>query len=209
MICTCISETNFEKCQKALENCAMAEIRLDVTHFNNSQIAKLFSQSKAPLIATFRPTDISDTARHIALKAAIITGATYVDIEFDAPYATELITFAKENDCKIILSYHNFQATPSTKELKEIAQKMQALQPDFLKIVTFANASIDTLQVLPLYETTENLIAFCMGDHGKYSRIAAYYLKTPFIYAAPDNACTTADGQLTVSEIKSILSLLN
>ncbi|MDR3350500.1 MAG: type I 3-dehydroquinate dehydratase [Prevotellaceae bacterium] len=202
MICTCLSKCDFETCLQALAACEMAEIRLDTIPCNTAQTVQLFGQAKIPLIATFRPGGVSDAARFEALQTAINAGAAYVDIETDAPYLAALMQAARKTKCKIILSYHDFERTPDNGELQRIVAQMHALQPDFLKIATCAHSIADAERILSLYATEKNLLAFCMGKTGQYSRIKSLSLGAPFIYAAPDNGAATADGQLTVSELR-------
>jgi 3-dehydroquinate dehydratase type I len=202
MFCTCLSKCDFETCRQALAACEMAEIRLDAIPCTPAQIVQLFSQATIPLLATFRPNGAEDTVRFEALRTAVNAGAAYVDIESDAPYRTALMQAAKEAGCKIILSYHDFERTPPLDELQRRVTQMRAAQPDLLKIVTYAHAAADAERVLSLYETEKNLLAFCMGKEGQFSRRKSLALGAPFIYAAPDNGAPTADGQLTVSQLK-------
>jgi 3-dehydroquinate dehydratase type I len=202
MLCTCLSQCDFETCLSALAACDMAEIRLDTIPCTPAQIAQLFSQATIPLLATFRPNGADAAARFEALRTAINAGAAYVDIETDAPYLAALMQAAKKANCKIILSYHDFERTPSLDELFRIVAQMRAAQPNLLKIVTYAHSTADAERVLSLYETEKNLLVFCMGKEGQYSRTKSYALGAPFIYAAPDNGVATADGQLTVSQLR-------
>jgi 3-dehydroquinate dehydratase type I len=201
MICTCIAQCDFETCRQALAACEMAEIRLDSVPCTPAQIVQLFSRAKIPLIATFRPTG---AARFEALKTAVNAGAAYVDIETDAPYLTALMQEARKAKCKVILSYHDFERTPGNEELQSIVMQMRASQPSLLKIATYAHTAADAERILSLYKTEKNLLAFCMGKEGQASRIKSCSLGAPFIYAAPDHGVATADGQLTVSQIKQL-----
>ncbi|MDR3134396.1 MAG: type I 3-dehydroquinate dehydratase [Prevotellaceae bacterium] len=204
MLCTCLSKCDFETCRQALAACEMAEIRLDTIPCHTAQIAQLFTHAKIPLIATFRPNGATAAARLEALQTAINAGAAYVDIETDAPYLPALMQAARKTACKIILSYHDFERTPGDGELQRIIAQMRALQPDFLKIATCAHSVADAERILSLYKTEKNLLAFCMGKEGQRSRIKSYLLGAPFIYAAPDHGAPTADGQLTVSQIREL-----
>lgn len=203
MICTCIAQCDFETCRQVLAACEMAEIRLDTVPCTPAQIVQLFGQAKIPLIATFRPNGVADATRFEALQTAVNAGAAYVDIETDAPYLVALMQEAGKAECKVILSYHNFERTPDNDELQCIVAQMRASRPDFLKIATYAHTAADAGRILSLYKTEKNLLAFCMGKQGQYSRMKSCSLGAPFIYAAPDDGVPTADGQLTVSQIKS------
>ena len=56
------------------------------------------------------------------LKIAIESGATYVDIEYEAPddYRNDMIEFAHSHQCDVIISYHNYERTPELDELEKI-----------------------------------------------------------------------------------------
>jgi 3-dehydroquinate dehydratase type I len=204
MLCTCLSKCDFETCRQALAACEMAEIRLDTIPCTLVQIEKLFGEATPPLVAVFRPNGADDAVRFDALQTAITAGAAYVDIETDAPYLAALMDAAKQAGCKVILSYHDFERTPDNDTLQQLVAQMKALQPDYLKIATFAHSAADAARVLSLYETEKNLLAFCMGKEGRASRITSRLLGAPFIYAAPDNGPATADGQFTISELKKL-----
>ncbi|MCD4744826.1 MAG: type I 3-dehydroquinate dehydratase, partial [Bacteroidales bacterium] len=121
MICVSIAESTLDDNIKAIQNEELAEIRLDLTDLSDNEIKILFSQP-VRLIATCRKGKYKDEERKHKLMQAIKAGATYVDIEIETSvsFKKELINFARENNCKIIISYHNFELTPSRKELIKI-----------------------------------------------------------------------------------------
>src|SRR5512145_2987146 len=137
MICASIAEKDVEVCLKAIEKVEMAEIRIDLAEFNDVEIRKVFSQRKK-LIATCRPGKIKDKDRALMLKVAIESGATYVDIEYEAPvvYKNDLIDFAHSHQCDVIISYHNYEKTPDLDELEKIVQECYAQGADLAKIAT-------------------------------------------------------------------------
>ena len=59
MICTAISEKDFDTCLKLVSFYDLAEIRLDMTRFDEAQVKKLFSSHKN-LVATCRPEGYTD-----------------------------------------------------------------------------------------------------------------------------------------------------
>jgi 3-dehydroquinate dehydratase type I len=79
---------------------------------------------------------------------------------------------------------------------------------DVLKIVTFARSFEDNLKVLSLIpyarEKKQEIVAFCMGEKGKMSRIFAPLMGAAWTYASLDRKRTSAPGQLTVGELKEI-----
>ena len=125
MICTTIQNRNLEQIYEALEQCEMAEIRLDRCDLSPKDIAELFT-SDVPLVATCRISEIAATepslkdlpqqsreikAMQIAEKRlvrAIEAGARYVDVELEAQkqMSKRVRSAAHENGTVFIRSYH-------------------------------------------------------------------------------------------------------
>jgi 3-dehydroquinate dehydratase type I len=61
---------------------------------------------------------------------------------------------------------------------------------------------------MALYEKNKNIIAFCMGQIGTITRIAAPLLGADFTYAALESKLATAPGQLIVDEMKDIYKMM-
>ncbi|AAL81816.1 3-dehydroquinase [Pyrococcus furiosus DSM 3638] len=129
----------------------------------------------------------------------------YFDVELYSNIVEDVINLSSKIGSKVILSYHNFSKTPSYQTLQSILDSMIELEPDIIKIVTYARDFRDNIEVIKLYENSENLIAFCMGEKGKISRIFSA-LYSPFTYVSIDNS--VAPGQFTVGEMRKILELL-
>jgi 3-dehydroquinate dehydratase / shikimate dehydrogenase len=74
---------------------------------------------------------------------------------------------------KIILSYHNFLATP--KHLSVILDKMILQSSYAYKICTTANSSSDSYKMLrfvqKMHKSGLNIIGICMGEYGRITRI--------------------------------------
>jgi len=209
MICVAISDKNISNCLVALEQVEMAEIRLDLTGFNIEEIEKVFSLPKK-LVATLRPDKCSDEERIIKLKTAIKAGAKYVDLEFESPedYRKELIGYAHRNNSDVIISYHNFKNTPDTYILNKTLKDCFNYGADLAKIVTTAVVNMDNAKILSLYNNPGRIIAFCMGEMGKLTRIIAPFLGAEFTFAAMDEGDATAPGQIKYSDMKSIMDKL-
>jgi len=79
---------------------------------------------------------------------------------------------------------------------------------EVVKIVTLARSLEDNLKILPLIPLArgkkQDIVAFCMGDKGKMSRIFAPLMGGAWTYAALDQRRTSAPGQLTVGELRQV-----
>ncbi|HEX2395090.1 MAG TPA: type I 3-dehydroquinate dehydratase, partial [Bacteroidales bacterium] len=138
----------------------MAEIRIDLAGLKNDDIRKVFSSGKK-LIATCRPGKINDDDRKDMLKIAVEAGATYVDIEYEAPpeYKNELIDHAHKHQCDVIISYHNYDRTPELEELEKIVHDIYIQGADLAKIATHVNMNRDNSKILSLYKAPGRLVA--------------------------------------------------
>jgi 3-dehydroquinate dehydratase-1 len=206
MICVSISDRDIEKCIESLDKVEMAEVRIDLTEFNDDEIRKVFSQRKK-LIATCRPGKIKDEDRIEILKTAIESGSTYVDIEYEAPvtHKNDLIAFAHRHQCDVIISYHNYDRTPELEELEEIVDNCYAQGADLAKIATHINVNRDNSKILSLYKAPGRLVAIGMGDLGRISRIVAPFLGAEFTYASLNDREATAPGQISYERLSQFI----
>jgi shikimate dehydrogenase len=161
---------------------------------------------------------ISVERRRIAiLKDAVVRGADFVDIEVDtaASLRNELLSLIKEYNSRtgMIVSHHDFQRTPPVKKLKEIFHACVLAGADIVKIVTFAKSPQDNLKVLDLIpyarRKDHEIIAFCMGEAGRMSRIVAPFLGSRISFAPLEHGAESAPGQLTVDEMRHAMDLID
>ena len=228
MICTTIQNKNLEQIYEALENCEMAEIRLDRCELSAKEVDELFT-ADVPLVATCRINEVAETeptlqdpkltpqsreikAMQIAerkLVKAIEAGARYVDVELEAQkqMSKRIRNAAHENGTIFIRSYHDFEGTDSLEALKAIVEKCHYHGADMVKIVTTARSQDDVDRVLALYDwysgeyPNGGLIAFCMGEEGRQSRLECLRKGAPYTYAALTEEEAAAPGQWPTDEM--------
>jgi 3-dehydroquinate dehydratase-1 len=142
------------------------------------------------------------------LEEAIDLGAEYVDVEIGTERSLLQSLIANKRGTRMILSSHDFQGTPSPKELRRLCDRMTRLGADIVKIVTFARSWEDNLLILSLIpyarKKKQEIVAFCMEEKGKMSRVFAPLLGATWTYAPLNKNRTSAPGQLTVLEMKNI-----
>ena len=234
MICTTIQNRNLEQIYEALENCEMAEIRLDRCDITEKQIDELFS-ADVPLVATCRIAEVADRtealkdlpeqsrkirAMQIAerkLIRAIEAGARYVDVELEAEkqMSKRVRQAAHENGTIFIRSYHDFEGTDSLEALKAIVEKCVYHGADLVKVVTTAHVAEDADKVLALYDWCRSysderiaaladggLVAFCMGEAGRQSRLDCLKAGAPYTYAALTEDEAAAPGPWAAEDMK-------
>ena len=238
MICTVLKDKNFDELLSAIDECQMAEIRLDSCEITEDEIDELFSSADIPLVATCRIAET--TKKHPGMSpvavaalcekrlvAAIKAGASYADLEIEAPKENvkRIKAACTDNGTLLIRSFHDFTGTDSVEALKAVVEKCVYHGADIVKIATTATSEEDAARVLALYddpsvltppqtgrhaapapETTEGrLIAFCMGEKGRTSRMECLKKGAPFTYASLNENETAAPGQQTASEMSERL----
>ena len=216
MICTVIQHRNLQEILDILEHCEMAEIRLDRCSLSDNDIRLCFS-SDVPLVATCRVGEVlasdsflnSVSASMVAEKrlvAAIEAGARYVDVEVDAPrsMAKRVRRAAMENGTVFIRSWHDFEGTAPLPALRSMVGKCLKEGAEIVKIVTMAQCAADAGNMMSLYDGAAPgaLLAFCMGDYGRETRLGCLKKGAPYTYAALDAGDVAAPGQFTADEMR-------
>ncbi len=207
MICISIAEKTLENCILAIADAELSEIRIDLTDLSVDDVKTLFKKHGNKLIATCREGKHENTARLELLQVAINAGAKYVDIEIEADksYKEELVNCAELNDCKVIISYHNYDETPDKQELDKIVEDCFKDKAYIAKIACMANSTKDAARILSLYDSDKKIVAFAMGELGKVSRVSSLLLGAPFSFAAVSKDKQTASGQLDKLSIVKII----
>jgi 3-dehydroquinate dehydratase I len=211
MICVSLGNISFDQCKKLIADEDLAEIRIDLLQLTENELVDLVKVGKK-VVATCRKNErFSDSERIKWLKIAIEAQADYVDIEYEAPkdFKNQVIEVAKQHNCDVIISYHNFEKTPELDELKKIVTESFQMGANVAKLATMANDRMDNVKMLSLYEEDKRLVAICMGNLGKISRILAPYFRAEFTFAALVKQQGTAPGQLTKIELVDMINRLN
>lgn len=207
MICVSVQNKELSEIQELLQGLEMAEIRLDRCSLTDEEIDTLFSQSDVPLIATCRMAEDSDAPA--ILERAIKAGAKYVDLEMEAPAAVgrRIRQACEEWGTVLIRSYHNFDCTPPLPVLESLVERARSFGAEIVKVAVMAASEADWSVVSALYNTFEagSLVAFCMGEAGRKSRLEALKFGAPFTYASLTENEATAPGQWTWSSLREAL----
>ena len=190
----------------------LIELRID--YLKGMKLALLLENRKKPFIVTNRKKEEGgrykggERKRLSVLREAIDLRADYIDVELatERSFLRDLVRNKKET--QIILSFHDFRKTPSIKELQKLFGQMVRLGADVVKIVPFARSWEDNLNILSLIPFAkgrkQKIVAFCMGEKGKTSRIISPILGAAWTYGSLDENRASAPGQLTIRELNDI-----
>ena len=222
MICVSIQEPSFERCKEMMLSLAakgadrIAELRADLCRFTPEQVSLLVAANPHTIV-TSRVESDNPSLSFNRLCAAIEAGAEYIDTELEYPddLQLQLRNRARSAGTKLIVSWHNFSATPPLKQLLEVYRSCAEKGADVVKIVTTANSLIDATRTMRLYRSVARLprkriqrpplAAFAMGSAGKFTRYLSLKLGSPLSYTYPDGAKATAPGQYSESQLAALL----
>ncbi len=185
------------------------EIRLD--GFQSRDLAPLREFSDRLIITVRRVEEgglsfIPEEERLELYRTAMEIEPAYVDVEVYSRIAEEVVKEAKRAGVGVILSFHDFEKTPTFGSLLGIIDDMEEMDADIIKVVPTAKTLKDNARVIRLYDTAENLVAFCMGPLGRISRLFSA-LVAPFTYASLGRE--TAPGQMRVDELRRLMVMVN
>ncbi len=137
------------------------------------------------------------------LEAAVEHGAAAVDLEIEsAENATDKLERLR-NSCKFIVSYHNFEGTPS---IEPVYRRMAKIPAYAYKIVTTARKPSDAQKMLALAKAhpRDKLVILAMGEPGFSTRVLAPAFGSMYTYAAPNAAEGTASGQVSAKMLRHL-----
>ena len=189
-------------------------IELRVDYLRNVKLVLLLQNRKKPFIVTNRKKEEGgqyageERKRLGLLQEAIDLGADYIDVELTTERSLFRDLLRNKRGTQVILSFHDFRRTLSLKELQRLFDQMIQLGANVIKIVPFARSWEDNLSILSLIpfarEERQKIVAFCMGEKGKPSRIFSPLLGAAWTYASLNQSRISAPGQLTARELTNI-----
>ena len=212
-LCASIIGTDIAAVKKIEPIVDLFEVRIDLIGDKWPEVAR---QLKKPWIACNRMVeeggkwDGNEARRIERLLQAIELGAKIVDIEYNAKNVENIIRLIKKRaDC--LLSFHDFQKTPSFDVLKQIVNKEIKAGADICKVVTTAQTFEDNLAVMRLFSEFPDvkMVAFTMGTQGFISRVMAPLIGAYFTYGAVQKGVESAPGQLPVSDMMAVYEMVN
>jgi 3-dehydroquinate dehydratase/shikimate dehydrogenase len=156
------------------------------------------------------------TELEILLKAAE-TGCPIVDLEVESAeeakpaQLTRFRTALRGVGTALLVSFHDFTRT---KGLEHAAERIEAFEPEFVKVVSTARTLADNLAVLKLIEDhslSSRVVGIAMGEEGLVSRVLGPRAGAAFTFASPDDGAqpgaATAPGQVSVRTLHDLYRL--
>ncbi len=203
-----------EKAEKAKAD--FIEVRLDRLE-TCRRLSDLSASTRIPLIATNKLTSErgyfsgSQVERQQTLLNAAKEGFEYVDVDITNATRKEIISQLKLLGAKPIVSYHKFDGALHVSEMEKVIDEEIASGASVCKIVTTAKQVEDNLPALSFVSFASNkakLVCFCMGEHGKISRLLSPMFGAFFTFASLEQGNETAAGQISIGEMHTAYDIL-
>jgi len=187
----------------------LVEFRLDNLS-NFAALEDIAHKKTFPAIAADKSNRDAATTRKRLMTAAS-SGFEFIDLDLVSPHVRSDVRQVKSMGSGVIVSFHDFSKTPSRNELGEVLDSEIKAGSDVCKVVTTALCPRDNLSILRFLEEESSktrLVSFAMGHHGIASRILSPLFGAEFTFASLTEASKTADGQLTIDNLRSAWQLL-
>lgn len=174
----------------------LVELRLDSVA--DPDVTAALSGRTTPVIVTCRPEweggafKDSEAERRRMLECALQQGAEYVDVEFKAGFASDLI--AATGGKRIVLSSHDFDGVPV--DLIERVRAMRVAGAEIVKIAVMARSLSDNLHLLQI-QREANTVLIGMGPAGLPTRVLAAHFHSLWSYAGEGYA----PGQISAARM--------
>lgn len=204
-----VSLSNLSNLKKIPIEADGIELRLDhFEYLDFDLIKKEMLASTFPCMFTLRKSSHGglfnglEKERQDLIEQLLTLEPAFFDIEYDTDPEFLKKIFEKYSKTRFILSYHNFDQTPSN--LDEIFQSMSKHAAYSYKIATLCLSTNDALRMLLFGQTYPNLSVIPMGEKGGFARILAPVFGNLLNYACLNLKEQTAPGQLTVDELVQV-----
>lgn len=195
----------------------VAEFRADkFTSFEGTYlVAQARRLARIPVLATIRITaegggwtDSED--ERFGLFTTLMPYVDGVDVELMSEAMPRVVEAAHEKDKVVVVSSHDFNATPSLGVLEDSFGEANAAGADYVKFAASAKTpkEFQRLAEFTLKHRDENVIVVAMDQYGPLSRIALPVMGSHLTYAFPGKEAV-ALGQMSYIETDELLAKFN
>jgi len=145
-----------------------------------------------------------DPARHMRLLEAVKRGFDYVDVNLKSGLFDVMVEKAGRG---LIVSFHDFAATPEDGELERAYEAMTERGADIAKIATMPKTLADVGRLLAFARRVSEsdggppLLPIAMGPLGTPTRLLAGRYGAPFTFGAVATGREAAPGQVPAEEM--------
>ena len=165
-----------------------------------------------PVIATARHPDEGGSnclsrPRRAALLHDAVSWSAAVDVELrSARTLAPVIAEVHQHGRTVILSHHDFKATPSLKSLRGLAARAAGSGADLFKVATLLRDRNDLMTLIEFQAGSSPVpvVAMGMGNAGRFSRMVLAGFGAPLCYGWLGKP--QVPGQWPAMELRSLLN---
>jgi 3-dehydroquinate dehydratase-1 len=157
-----------------------------------------------------------DEAGVLAMYEAVMESRTIELIDYEmangAAQIARVRAHARAHGIQLVLSFHDFSATPSHQELCAKFEWAQSLGGDIAKVAVMPQRLEDVLTVLSAtLESSQKLaiplISMSMGAYGALTRLFGWTCGSAMSFAI--GAAASAPGQVPIEDVNTVLEILS
>jgi 3-dehydroquinate dehydratase/shikimate dehydrogenase len=216
----------FSRAESASKDSVFIELRLDFLPKPSAALADLKAflhrRRELTVLATCRRKSFGG---HFAgslnselelLQKAAETGCHMVDLEIESadqmtrPQMAKFRAALRAAGAALLISSHDFTRTRRAEGLSQTAKRIEAYEPEFVKVVTTARCLADNLSVLRMVEDESlrfHLVGLAMGEDGLISRVFSPREGAAFTFASAADGAETAPGQVCARTLLDLYRL--
>lgn len=184
-----------------LPNPAAALPRVKQFLYERSEVTAIATCRRAAAGGKFKGTIAAELE---VLEKAALAGCHLVDVELQTAEHMKPAQMKRlrSRGAALIVSWHDFEAT---RNLDAIFERIQAFQPEFVKIVSTAKTLADNVTMMRFLDRRRdeaNLIGISMGDQGTISRVLGLRAGSAFTFASAHAGEETGPGQIDARTLR-------
>jgi 3-dehydroquinate dehydratase I len=192
--------------------CDLCELRIDLLHRASVDLEESIGHVPCPKIATVRDPDegganaLSGKTR-LELYQRWLPLCDLIDVELrNLDRFSDLVEQAESGGKSVIISFHDFDKTPSLEDLQEKLDRCRLKKTQIFKVASKVArwSDVETLIQLLQQNPESRIAAMGMGEFGKLSRLVLARLGSCLVYGSLGEA--VAPGQWPVKELARLLS---
>lgn len=151
----------------------------------------------------------------VALYKAVCESRSVDIVDFemsnDRAHIQRVREVSKENDAKLILSFHDFHLTPGLELLNQRFLEAEQLGADIAKVAVMPRNLEDVLTLLTATLQSSQklkipLISMSMGGYGSLTRLFGWTFGSALAFAV--GASSSAPGQVPIEDLNTVLGIL-
>ena len=179
-------------------------------------VRELVARLQGRLVVVFRRQDLAPMEMKLDARIGLLKvfDGTPVLVDLDLGSQRAELEFIRRHGLAVqkLVSYHNYDATPSSGALWQIIRRMEQHNPAIYKVATMCHSEGDALRLLELLlvlrSKQQRCIVLGMGEYGVATRIFGALWGNELVFIPDSRHTVSAPGQLTTLQLDTILAAL-